>query len=202
MKIFNRSISAASLALLVIQLTLVSSVAAKYEVDRWRCPRVWTRAFGYDPQLPLRGRYLALQLRVDGCGSTLPSAAQARFPRDVNGSAVPGPFVVGKFPTVRFRANLSVDKGRLEAVRIQDEESRTKGQMVDAFAGASCDAMTLDQPVYYDVPDNYGAGSASSLFPLKPGQELWVEATIPPEGPPRPTQLAIKESGVWKPLPF
>ena len=172
-------------------------MAAKYEVDRWRCPRVWTRAFGYDPQLPLRGRYLALQLRVDGCGSTLPFAAQARFPRDVNGSAVPGPFVVGKFPTVRFRANLSVDKGRLEAVRIQDEESRTKGQMVDAFAGASCDAMTLDQPVSTMVPDNYGAGSASSLFPLKPGQELWVEATFRPRVRRVPRSWPSRSLGVW-----
>lgn len=72
-----------------------------------------------------------------------------------------------------------------------------EGQMVDAWAGASCDAMMLDQPVYYYVPDN-----ASALFPLKPGQELWIEATIPPQGPPRPTQLAIKESGRWKALAF
>lgn len=197
MKIFNRSISVASLSLLILQLMLVSAVAAKYEVDRWRFPRVWTRAFGYDPQLPLRGRYLALQLRVDGCESTLPSAAQARFPRDVNGSAIPGPFIVGQFPTVRFPAVLSVEKGRLEAVRIQDEDKRHEGQIVDAWAGASCDAMMLDRPVDFYIPDN-----ASALFPLKPGQELWIEATIPPEGPPRPMQLAIKQSGEWKPLPF
>ena len=36
----------------------------------------------------MRGRYLSLQLTVDGCQSTLPSAKQADFPRDVNGAAV------------------------------------------------------------------------------------------------------------------
>lgn len=197
MKIFNRTVSAASLALLVVQLALVSTVAAKYEYQRWRCPRVWTRAFAYDPQLPLRGRYLSLQLRVDGCQSTLPSAAQAKFPRDVNGAAAPGPFSIRPFPRVRFRADLKVEHNRLEAIRIPDEEQRTGGQMVDAWAGKSCAEMTLDNPVTYFIPDH-----AARLLPLGPGQELWIETTIPPQGEPRPTQLALKENGVWKPLRF
>jgi len=37
---------------------------------------------------------------------------------------------------------------------------------------------------------------------LKAGQELWVEVTVPPKGPPRPLQLALKDNGVWKPLNF
>ena len=40
-----------SLALLVIQLAIVSSVAAKYLYQRWNCPRVWTRTAMYDPDL-------------------------------------------------------------------------------------------------------------------------------------------------------
>lgn len=197
MKILNRSVSSASLALLVIQLALVSTVAAKYEYQRWRCPRVWTRAYGVDPLLPLRGRYLNLQLRVDGCQSTLPSAAQARFPRDINGAATPGRYFVRGVPAVRFRADLKVEDNRLEAIRIPDLEQRRDGQMVDAWPGKSCDEMTLDKPVSYFVPDN-----APVLIPLKPGRELWMEATIPPQGPPRPTQLAMKENGKWEPLAF
>jgi len=37
-------LSKASIALLVIQLALVSSIAAKYLYQRWRCP-----AFGHVP---------------------------------------------------------------------------------------------------------------------------------------------------------
>ena len=47
--------------------SIVPSVAAKYLYQRWRCPRVWTRAAAIDPELPLRDRYLSLQLTVDGC---------------------------------------------------------------------------------------------------------------------------------------
>lgn len=197
MKILGRSFSGVSLALLVIQLALVSTVAVRYEYQRWRCPRVWTRAQGYDPQLLLRGRYLALQLHVDGCQSTLPSAAQAKFPRDVNGAVKPGPYIVGRIPSLQFRADLKVENDRLLAVRITNEPNQQDGQMVDASAGTPCSEMTLDDPVYYYLPDN-----APNLFPLKRGQELWIEATIPPQGPPRPTQLALKDNGAWKPLSF
>ncbi len=33
-----------SIALLIIQLAIVSTVAAKYLYQRWTCPKVWTRA--------------------------------------------------------------------------------------------------------------------------------------------------------------
>jgi hypothetical protein len=197
MKILGRSISNASLALLLIQLALVSTVAAKYEYERWRCPRVWTRAVGYDLELPLRGRYLGLQLRVDGCASTLPSAAQARFPRDINGAATPGPYFVRGVPAIQFRANLKVENNRLEAIRIPDLEQRRSGQVVNAWPGKACDEMTLGTPVFYYVRDG-----APRLLPPKAGQELWVEATIPQQGPPRPTQLAIKQNSNWTPVAF
>ena len=197
MKIFRSSLSAASLALLIVQVLLVSSVAAKYEYQRWRCPRVWTRAGGYDPELLLRGRYLSLQLNVHGCQSTLPSAKQALFPRDVSGAAIPGPFFVRRFPQVQFRADLKVQNNSLAAIRIQEPEREPAGQMVDAWAGQSCQAMTLDSPVYFYISEK-----APRIFPLKAKQELWIEVTVPPKGPPRPLQLALKENGLWKPLAF
>src|SRR5260370_26769971 len=51
--------------LAVLQLALVASLAAKYTIDRARFPRVWARTAVYDPDLPIRGRYLSVQLRVD-----------------------------------------------------------------------------------------------------------------------------------------
>jgi len=92
------SIAGASLWLLAIQLAVVSSIAAKYFYQRWSCPRAWTLSTAYDPESVLRGRYLSVQVTVDGCQSTLPSAEQAGMARDLNevlhpwraGCALPG----------------------------------------------------------------------------------------------------------------
>ncbi|MGA2277783.1 MAG: GDYXXLXY domain-containing protein, partial [Terracidiphilus sp.] len=62
-------LSKTSIVLLVIQLLIVSSIAAKYYYQRARCPRVWVRTAAYDPEMLLRGRYLSLNLTVNGCQS-------------------------------------------------------------------------------------------------------------------------------------
>ena len=196
MKVGLLRLSGVSVALLILQLALVSSIAAEYLYQRWRCPRVWTRAAAFDPQLPMRGRYLSLQLTVDGCQSTLPSAKEATFPRDVNSAIKPGPFVLRTQP-VYFRANLKVDNNRLVAVRVEGQEDQTSGEEVSAAPGAHCDQMRLESPV-----DFYIAEHAQSPLPLQPGQELWIEVTVPPKGSPRPLQLALKQGSAWKPLKF
>jgi hypothetical protein len=196
MKIGRFTLSGVSIALLLVQLLLVSTIAAKYLYQRWRCPRVWTRASAFDPQLPMRGRYLSLQLTVDGCQSTLPSAKEAIFPRDVNGAIRPGPYVLRPRP-VNFRANLKVDNNRLVVLRIEGQEDLTAGEEVSAAPGAPCDRMWLDSPVAFYIAD-----TARSPLPLKPDQELWIEVTVPPKGPPRPIQLALKQNGAWTPLAF
>jgi uncharacterized membrane-anchored protein len=56
-----------ALTLLAVQLALVLSIAGNYLYERKTCPRVWMRTAQFDPNLPLRGRYLALQLAVDAC---------------------------------------------------------------------------------------------------------------------------------------
>ncbi len=68
------SLSGTAIALVVIQLALVSTFAARYLYQRWTCPLAWTRAVGAEPGWSLHGRYLSLQLTVDGCQSTMPSA--------------------------------------------------------------------------------------------------------------------------------
>jgi uncharacterized membrane-anchored protein len=188
-------ISKTSVALLIIQLAIVSSLAAKYLYQRWTCPQVWARTAAIDPESPMRGRYLSLNLAVDGCQSTLPSAKAAAFPRDINGAAIRGRF--GVRASAVFRADLKIEDKRLLAIRIEDDRNGTLGQEVSVMPGAACDAMQLDTPV-----DFYLAEHAQSPLPLKAGQELWVEVTIPPNGPPRPTQLALKDNGAWRPLAF
>lgn len=196
MKIFKGSFSAVSLVVLIVQLALVSTVAAKYFYERWKCPRVWTRATGYDPDLAMRGRYLSLQLMVDGCRTTLPAASYAAFPRDATGSVRPGAYSIGAQP-VTFRARLQAENNSLAAARITDDESQTKGLEVSATPNTPCGAMRLVTPVDFFIPEH-----SQDPLPLKNGQELWIEVTVPPAGPPRPLQLALKQHGEWTPLAF
>jgi len=34
----------------------------------------------------------------------------------------------------------------------------------------------------------------------QPGEELWVEVTVPTKGPPRPIRLAVKKGDAFTPL--
>ena len=189
--------SRASLVLLIVQLALVSSIAAKYLYQRSECPRVWTRAAAYDPELVMRGRYLSLRLTVDGCQSTLPSAKRADFPRDVNGAAVQGQYAIRGKGNVEFPAELKVANNQLLAIGIRDAERRGGERTVMAGPGAPCDQMRLVDPVNF-----YIAEHARSPIPIASGAELWIEVTVPPKGPPRPIQLARKQNGQWEPLAF
>ena len=197
MKFGKISFSGTSIVLLLIQLVLVSTIAAKYLYQRRSCPRVWVRTAAYDPDLPMRGRYLSLRLTVDGCQSTLPSALHATFPRNADGTTKPSGFHVNWQGAVRFRAKLKVENNKLLAIRIPEADLTSKGVEVTALPDTSCDAMRLNEPV-----DFYIAEHAADPTPLKTGQELWIEVTVPPLGPPRPLQLALKDNGAWTPLAF
>jgi hypothetical protein len=190
-------LSGASVALLVIQLAIVCSAAAKYLYQRWSCPRVWTRTVAYDPELVMRGRYLSLQLTVDGCQSTLPSAKRAYFPRDINGAAVQGQYAIRGSGNVEFPAELKVVNNQLLAIGVRDSEKHQGERTVMAPPGAPCDQMRLVDPVNFYLSEH-----ARSPLPLVSGAELWIEVTVPPKGPPRPIQLALKHDGRWEPLAF
>ena len=189
--------SKTSIALLIFQLLIVSTVAAKYLYQRASCPRVWTRAAAYDPELVMRGRYLSLQLTVNGCDSTLPSAKDAEFPRNINGVPNGNRFSIRSTDTIWFQAKLAVKDDKLIAIRVPESDTSSATQTVAGNPSASCEGMRLSQPV-----DFYIAEHAADPTKLQQGQELWIEVTIPPKGPPRPLQLALKDRGAWKPLAF
>lgn len=46
----------------LLQCLLALSLTGKLLYDRATCPRVWVRTVPWDPELPVRGRYLALRL--------------------------------------------------------------------------------------------------------------------------------------------
>ncbi len=194
MRIGPMRLSAVSVALLVIQLAIVSAIAAKYLYERATCPRVWTRSAVYDPELVMRGRYLGLRLTVDGCAAakTLGDNLLERPNTFVT------PVAVTNTPITQFEAKLTIQNNKLVAVRAPERSYSTDAEYVMWRDGASCDAMTLVQPV-----DFYIAEHAESPLPAKPGEELWIEVTVPPKGPPRPIQLALKHAdGAWQPLTY
>jgi hypothetical protein len=53
------------LILAVIQMLLVVAVGAKLMIDRARYPDVWVETAPFDPDLPLRGRYVRLLAVVE-----------------------------------------------------------------------------------------------------------------------------------------
>jgi hypothetical protein len=53
----------------------------------------------------------------------------------------------------------------------------------------------IDDPVAFFIPEHVPDPSLRS-----PGEELWVEVSVPPQGLPRPLRLALKKDGALTPL--
>jgi hypothetical protein len=171
---------------IAIQCLLVLTIAGKFLLERKVCPRVWARAANLDPNSPMRGRYLILPLEVDACA--LPA----------EGAAVKVP-ELGRPParqTVYWSNSRLVDRGgKLTAVPAPAGAPRPDFLTITRNESNSCAQATLISAVDYYIPD-------TTQWPptLGKGDALWVEVTIPPEGPPRPIQLAVSRSGAFTPL--
>ena len=174
-----------AMLLLLIQATLVLSITGKYLYERMTCPRVWVRAAQYDPNAPLRGRYLAMQLAVDACG--LPRNEGHHYKADF-GSVVPA----GHW---RWTVRLEVQGGKLAPVLARDTDRPEMTDELTMWGDRPCDQATLSKGVEYFIAD-----TAKNPFPLKKSEELWVEVTVPKMGPPRPIQMAMSKDGVFTPL--
>jgi hypothetical protein len=79
-------------------------------------------------------------------------------------------------------ARLSVQDGKLVATPGGSE-------MLNVTRG------TLAQPVAFFIPEHVPDPSRRAA-----GEELWVELTIPPKGPPRPIRLGVKKDGALTPI--
>jgi hypothetical protein len=168
---------AKGLLVAAIHAALILSLGGKLLLDRRTYPRVWAKAVPYDPQTPIRGRYVSLQLEV-------------RFP-----VVVPSP------PAFDNYVSLSVEGGQLTArvsnvdtgVRVMpDGWRRTR---LGVSAATTTATPVILPPVAYFIPDNVPDPSRRA-----PGEELWVEVTLPKKGPPRPIQLGVKKDGKITPL--
>ena len=163
-----------------VQLALVASLWAKYALDRSRLPRVWTQTVAYDPDLPIRGRYLSVRLRVDAGNvyrnTPLPKANRFSFWSDMRA------------------VTLGAENGRLVA----SPADRPTGLQVARWTNNQGEEVTaLSEPVAFFLPEH-----ATDPSWRKPGEELWIEVSVPKKGPPRPIRLAVKRGETFTPLDF
>ena len=54
----------AGIALAIVHVLLVGTLGLKLLADRARLPRAWARTLPFDPNLPIRGRYVQLRLEA------------------------------------------------------------------------------------------------------------------------------------------
>ena len=104
-----------------LHVALVLSLGGKLLWDRAMRPRVWVHAALYDPNLPIRGRYVRLR-------------------------------AVGPVPGAT------------------EQQAR--------------------EPMAFFIPEHVPDPSRRP-----PGEELWVEVTVPKKGPLRPIRLGVKKGG-------
>lgn len=73
---------------------------------------------------------------------------------------------------------------------VQGEEGKGLYARVDPARSVA----VIDQPLAYFIPEHVPDPSIRA-----PGEELWVEVTLPRRGPPRPIRLGVKKDGVMIP---
>jgi hypothetical protein len=162
----------------VIQVLLVSSLGAKLLWDRETSPRGWAVAQGYDPDLPIRGRYANISLLVKA-DKIFPDATQ---PPSTN------PARVYAYQNVY----LKVENGRVVAY----PADHPTGLTVSAPQWHEGETLaTLSPAVVYFLPEHV----ADPLRGHARGT-LFVEVTLPRRGPPRPIRFGTKAGSEIVPL--
>jgi hypothetical protein len=157
----------------LIQLALVASLGAKLLWDRSTLPHVWVRAAPFDPELPLRGRYVRLRVYLEE--------------RDIQGlpEAAPG----ANPPVLSSPIALEVSNGRLGAILLPPGTMpySSSDMHLQRASAANVAKFVLDREVAFFIPENVADPSRRAA-----GEQLWLEATIPPKGPPRPIRLGVQ----------
>ncbi len=159
------------LVVAIIHVLLVTSLGVKLLIDRATRPRVWVQSISYDPNLPIRGRYVALRARLQ---------TEVPPPNDKN----------YWYGTTQVR--LEVRDGKLFGVR--DPEGTVSITWMKDRNGQWI-AMT-NEPSLFFISD-----TATDPSFRNAAEQLWFEATIPKKGPPRPIRLAVrKPDGTFTPI--
>ena len=141
-----------------VHVGLLLAVVGKYWWDRESLPRVWARSMNYDPNLPIRGRYVRLAVVVD----------------------TPPPPPVLSYNGI-YNARLFIDGGRLKGEFVEHGGIRIWRRDT---------GITIMEPMAFFLPEHVPDPSVR-----QPGEELWVEVSVPKHGLPRPVRLGVKKDG-------
>jgi hypothetical protein len=153
------------------QLLLVASVGAKFLYDRASYPRLWVETAPYDPDLPIRGRYVNIALLVES-DRDVPDATFNHAPN-------------------MFRARLEARGDRL--VVVEDDENGKHWVRSGRCGDRNC--WQLAAPLAYFIPEHAGDPSRQPQ-----GITLWAEVTLPPTGAPRPVRLGVRRGEAIEPI--
>jgi hypothetical protein len=115
----------AGIALAIVHVLLVGTLGLKLLADRARLPRAWARTVPFDPDLPIRGRYVRLRLEVP-----LAPADSVR---------------VGEYR----RTHLRTEGDRLRA---ELDDAGAVGARIDSAPGGL--VAGLDQPIAFFIPEH------------------------------------------------
>ena len=162
--------------LAAVQVALIGAVGGKLLYDRASLPRAWVETAGVDPDLPIRGRYVALNL-------VLPLAPESVAPEaDVACGRI-------ELPDGRPVAVLEAGAG--------DGESAVMPGRPTCFrrAGDGNDRWLLVEPVAFFLSEH----AKDPTLEAQP-RELWVEVTLPSQGAPRPIRLGLRRNARIEPL--
>lgn len=179
-----------------LHLALVLSLGGKLLLDRATRPRLWVKTAPFDPSLPIRGRYVRLQIEVPVTGLELPPSK----PRPAHLKAT------DPWPPLWDRHIVQVELVTSpEGLKARCEEPGGKGRETyegNAFVPERVRSLpqaqwtvTLVEPLAFFIPEHI---ADPSIRPA--GEELWVEVTLPKKGPLRPIRLGMKKDGVLRPL--
>jgi len=176
-----------AIAVALIQLLLVSLLGGKLLYDRRTRPQAWFKTERFDPNLPIRGRYVSLQIELADPRS--PEEVESRFKGEIQ--------LYENQPYHNFYS-FGQECGTIEV-----RGGAPVARFDEVSAGWACDKLTfsrrraggrtvlqLNEPILFFISE-----TAKDPTALRPGDELWVLATIPRKGPPRPIALGIKKSG-------
>jgi hypothetical protein len=170
-----------SLLVALVHVAIVASLGAKLMLDRATRPRVWAKAAPVDPNLPIRGRYVSLRIEaLVGRGLTFPQSKTTTQPDGTRWTPLPQPVPV----------DLVVHDAGLVAL-----PSAGSSRVYARASLTSQNVALIEPPLAYFIPEHVPDPSRRA-----PGEELWVEVTLPRRGPPRPIRLGIKKDGVLVPL--
>jgi hypothetical protein len=162
----------------VIQVLLVSSLAGKFLWDRETSPRGWAATQGFDPDLPIRGRYVSLSLRVKA-DRVYPALAGTPGPSPIRVDAAPNVYLTVENGFIVANPADHVTGLSLSGPQVRD------GEVI----------ATLSPAVVYFLPEH-----AANPMGNRPPGTLFLEVTIPRNGPPRPIRFGTKAGSEITPL--